>query len=22
RLHDRLVYYRTEEGWTLHRLAP
>ncbi|HBK94793.1 MAG TPA: pyridoxamine 5'-phosphate oxidase, partial [Porphyromonadaceae bacterium] len=21
-LHDRLVYYRTEEGWTLHRLAP
>lgn len=22
RLHDRLAYYRTEEGWTLHRLAP
>lgn len=22
RLHDRLVYLRTEEGWTLHRLAP
>ncbi|MDO5524147.1 MAG: pyridoxamine 5'-phosphate oxidase [Bacteroidia bacterium] len=22
RLHDRLAYYKTEEGWTLHRLAP
>ncbi len=22
RLHDRLVYHNTEEGWTLHRLAP
>lgn len=22
RLHDRLVYHKTEEGWTLHRLAP
>lgn len=22
RLHDRLVYLRTEEGWTIHRLAP
>ena len=22
RMHDRLVYYKTEEGWTLHRLAP
>lgn len=22
RLHDRIVYHRTEEGWTLHRLAP
>lgn len=22
RLHDRLVYHQTEEGWTLHRLAP
>ena len=22
RLHDRLVYLRTEEGWTLHKLAP
>jgi pyridoxamine 5'-phosphate oxidase len=22
RLHDRIVYYKTEEGWTIHRLAP
>lgn len=22
RMHDRLVYYKTEEGWSLHRLAP
>ena len=22
RLHDRLVHHKTEEGWTLHRLAP
>lgn len=22
RMHDRLVYYQTEEGWSLHRLAP
>ena len=22
RLHDRLVYRRTESGWTTHRLAP
>lgn len=22
RLHDRVVYYKTEEGWTKHRLAP
>ena len=22
RLHDRIVYYKTEEGWTTHRLAP
>lgn len=22
RMHDRLVYYKTEEGWTMHRLAP
>lgn len=22
RLHDRLVYHKTEEGWTMHRLAP
>ena len=22
RLHDRIVYYKTEEGWTKHRLAP
>lgn len=22
RLHDRIVYYKTEEGWTMHRLAP
>lgn len=22
RLHDRLVYHKTEEGWTLYRLAP
>ncbi len=22
RLHDRFAYYKTEEGWTMHRLAP
>ncbi len=22
RMHDRIVYYKTEEGWTMHRLAP
>ena len=22
RMHDRLVYFKTEEGWTMHRLAP
>lgn len=22
RLHDRVVYYKTEEGWSKHRLAP
>jgi pyridoxamine-phosphate oxidase len=22
RLHDRIVYYKTEEGWSRHRLAP
>lgn len=22
RLHDRIVYYKTEEGWSKHRLAP
>ncbi len=22
RLHDRIAYYKTEEGWSLHRLAP
>lgn len=22
RLHDRIVYFKTEEGWTMHRLAP
>lgn len=22
RLHDRIVYYHTEEGWSMHRLAP
>lgn len=22
RLHDRIVYYKTEDGWTIHRLAP
>ena len=22
RMHDRLVYIKTEEGWSLHRLAP
>lgn len=22
RMHDRIVYYKDEEGWTMHRLAP
>jgi pyridoxamine 5'-phosphate oxidase len=22
RLHDRIVYYKTDTGWTIHRLAP
>ena len=22
RMHDRIVYYKTEDGWTMHRLAP
>lgn len=22
RMHDRIVYYKTEEGWSMHRLAP
>lgn len=22
RMHDRIVYYKTEDGWTKHRLAP
>lgn len=22
RLHDRIVYHKTEDGWTIHRLAP
>ena len=22
RMHDRIVYYNTEEGWSMHRLAP
>lgn len=22
RLHDRIAYYKTEEGWSMHRLAP
>lgn len=22
RLHDRIVYYKTKDGWTIHRLAP
>ncbi len=22
RMHDRIVYYKTEERWTVHRLAP
>jgi len=22
RMHDRIAYYKTEEGWSMHRLAP
>jgi pyridoxamine 5'-phosphate oxidase len=22
RLHDRIAFYKTEEGWSMHRLAP
>ncbi len=22
RMHDRIVYYKTKDGWTMHRLAP
>ena len=22
RMHDRIIYYNTEEGWSMHRLAP